>query len=287
MRPVLLSAAETWGRHALTKSGARSAWFPSRRGHIHYYDIAGGGALHTVALLHGLGTSATAFAPLLKRLNPHFGRLLAPDHLGHGFSSGQQRSLTPDDVLEATIEVLSRTLHEPALLVGNSMGGAIALKFALRYPEKVSGLLLVSPAGAPFSESEWQELVSAFDITSRGQAMQLFHRIYQRPPWGLQLLAHEMPAHFQRPATRALLESAATSADVTPGDLQQLETPLLLLWGRSDRLLPRSQLAYFRTHLSPRALVEEPAEFGHSPHLDATRLLADYIVRFAQSVSKA
>src|SRR5690606_34737526 len=174
-------------------------------------------------------------------------------------------------------------LSEPALLVGNSMGGAIALKFALAHPDKVSGLLLVSPAGAPFADTEWQELREVFEITSRRDAMRLFHRIYRRPPWLLRLMAHEMTEHFRRPAVRSLLAGSATSALVTPAELQTLAMPVMVLWGRSDGLLPRTQLAYFREHL-PQARIEEP-RFGHSPHLDATLVLRDYVVSFAQSVT--
>lgn len=283
MAPLLLPAAERLGRHALVRRGARSLWYPTRRGHIHYYDVPGLGNLPTVVLLHGLGTAATAFAGLLGGLRPHFRRLVAPDHLGHGFSSGPERALTPDHVLDATSEALLGILTEPALLVGNSMGGALALKFALAHPDKVRGLLLVSPAGAPFADTEWQELRDVFELTSRRDAMRLFHRIYRHPPWLLRLMAHEMTEHFRRPAVRSLLAGSATSALVTPAELQTLAMPVMLLWGRADGLLPRTQLAYFRENL-PHARIEEP-QFGHSPHLDATLALRDYVVGFAESVT--
>lgn len=285
MRPLLLPAAEHFGRRALTRLGARSSWLPTRHGHVHYYDIAGMGKLPTAVLLHGLGTTATAFAPLIQRLSPHFRHVIAPDHLGHGFSSGRERALSPQEVLEATTETLLRTIDEPALVVGNSMGGAVALKFALQHPTHVRGLLLVSPAGAPFTEEQWQEIRETFDLNSRRQAMQLFHRIYHRPPWVLRLLAHELPAHFHRPAVQSLLASAAVSTHVAPDELRALKAPILLLWGTSDRLLPRSQLSYFRQHLPPQARIEEPARFGHSPHLDASDAVGDYVVRFAQSLT--
>jgi pimeloyl-ACP methyl ester carboxylesterase len=59
--------------------------------------------------------------------------------------------------------------------------------------------------------------------------------------------------------------------------------PILLLWGQSERLLPRSSLAYFRHHLPRHAVIEEPVGFGHCPHLDDAARLAERLVEFAAS----
>lgn len=285
VRPLLLSAAEHLGRRALLRRGAVSAWFPTRYGHVHCYRVQGHGGLPPVVLLHGLGTAATAFAPLIAHLRPHVRELTAPDSLGHGFSSAHQRALSPSEVLGATCDVLCRTIDEPVVLVGNSMGGALALKFAVQYPEKVRGMVLVSPAGAPFDGSDWQTLTRTFEVHSRAEARQLLTRIYPKPPWFLSLVAHEMPAHLSSPALRALLTSPPSSADVPAEELASIAAPLLLLWGARDRLLPRAHLEYFRRHLPSHAVIEEPSAFGHSPHLDAPRALAERIVRFARTLA--
>lgn len=287
MCPVLLPTLEDLGRRALVRRGARSVWYPTTHGLLHCYDVQGHGTLPDVVLLHGLATSATSFAPLLHQLKPHFGRVVAPDHLGHGFSGGRQRALGAEEVRGATTEVLLRCIGEPAILVGNSMGGALAVDFAMHHPDRVRGLVLVSPAGAPFSEPEWQELRAAFDVVGRGGAMNFFHRIYRRPPWVLKLIAHELPAHFRRPALRALLGGSAPGATSSPVGLAGLRMPVLVLWGAADRLLPPSHLEYFRKHLPAHARFEQPPDFGHSPHLDSTRALADYIVRFGRLVASA
>lgn len=275
--------AQELGRSTLVRRGVRSCWYPTRQGHIHYYDAAGAGELPPTVLLHGLGTSATAFAPLLGLLRPHFRRLLVPDHLGHGFSAHHQQAITPHDLLAATTEVLLRSLAGPAILVGNSMGGALALHFAAAHPDRVLGLMLVSPAGAPFAPAEWEELVRAFSIESRRDAWSLFHRIYHRPPRALSLFAHELAAHFSEPAVRGLL-ARADNADVTAQQLHDLTMPVRLLWGPSDRLLPPSQLAYFERHLPPHAEIARPPNFGHSPHVDAPRALADEVLRFSRTL---
>jgi pimeloyl-ACP methyl ester carboxylesterase len=284
VRPLLLSASETMARRALQRNGAVSHWFPTRHGHVHCYRLRGNGDLPPVVLFHGLGTSATAFAPLMRALRPHVRGVIAPDSLGHGFSAGQLRPLTAEQLLGAAAETLNGLIDEPALLVGNSMGGALALELAALHPEVVRGLVLVSPAGAPFDEAEWAELAQTFALHTRDDALNLLKRIYRTLPWYLSLVAHEMPDHFATPAMRSLLANRPEAALVAEEKLRQLSAPTLLLWGRGDRLLPRRQLDYFREHLPSHAVIEEPEEFGHSPHLDATRALAERIVRFARTI---
>lgn len=271
-------------RRALQRSGAVSHWVPTRHGHVHYYRLRGHGDLPAVVLFHGLGTSAAAFAPLMRGLRPRVRGVIAPDSLGHGFSARHLQALSPDQVLGAAAETLIGLIDEPVVLVGNSMGGALALKFAALHPQVVRGLVLVSPVGAPFEEMEWAELTQTFALHTRADALNLLKRIYRTLPWYLSLVAHEMPDHFGTPAMRSLLANRPDAALVSPEELRALVAPTLLLWGKGDRLLPHRHLEYFREHLPSHAVIEEPEEFGHSPHLDATRALAQRIVRFARTI---
>lgn len=279
-RPFVLTTAETLGRLALHRRGVRSEWFATRGGHIHCYDARGQGSFAPTVLLHGLGTAATAFAPLIRYLLPHVERVVAPDHLGHGFSARHYDPLTPEHVSSALSDTLLTALDKPAVVVGNSMGGALALKFASEHPTKVRALVLVSPAGAPFEEDDWHELTACFRPRDRAAATSLFRRIYPTQPWFLHLVAHEMPGHFGSPALCSLLQSSPESVLVTPEELQRVRVPILLLWGHGDHLLPRSHLAYFKRHLPSHAVIEEPPTFGHSPHVDATAALGTRIVEF-------
>lgn len=281
MRPVLLPLAEQLGRLSLRQRGAHSRFLETRHGRIHYYDLPGSGQLPTTAVLHGLGAAATAFGGLLSRLRPHVQRAIAPDHLGHGFSDGDGSKVTPDNLLQAALETLDRTLTEPAVLVGNSMGGVIAVKYALSRPRRVRALVLVSPAGACWTDEEWQALQQAFRLESRAHATQLLRRLYHQPPWFLSLLAHEMPARLSCPTVRALLGAPQTRSTLTPEELGGLQVPTLLIWGESERLLPCTHLEYFRRYLPRHAAIERPCGFGHSPHVDAPQALAERITAFA------
>jgi pimeloyl-ACP methyl ester carboxylesterase len=284
MRPFLLPLAQRVGRRALWRRGARSEWVATRYGRMHCYDIPGLGQLPPVVLLHGLATAATPFAPLLMRLRRDVRRVLAPDHLGHGFSAGRSAPLTPNSLLESTAQTLDHLLDEPAIVVGNSLGGALAVRYALTSPKKVRALVLISPAGAHCEEHEWRELKQAFDMSSRADAAVFFRRLYHQPPWFLSLFAHEMPAAMSSPPVRSFLRDACNATALCPEELAALEVPVLLVWGRAERLLPESNLEYFTRHLPSGTRIERPEGFGHSPHLDAADELAALIIRFVRDL---
>ena len=58
--------------------------------------------------------------------------------------------------------------------------------------------------------------------------------------------------------------------------------PIHLVWGRSERLMPPTHLAFFKDSLPPHATIEEPEGMGHCAHLDDAAALAGKIVAFAQ-----
>jgi pimeloyl-ACP methyl ester carboxylesterase len=281
--------AERVGRMVLRRRGISSGHVSSPFGPLHIYDAPGGGRLPTTVLLHGLGSAATPFGRLLAYLQRDVRRIVAPDYPGHGFSDhdGAER-LTPGRLFDTVSSALDSTIHEPSIVIGNSLGGAVALQYALSRPARVQALVLVSPAGARSSDEEFRTLKAIFNVTSRAEARTFIDRLYHRPPWFASLLAHEFPETLGRRAVRELLESASNDDAPQPEALGALTMPILLVWGRSERLLPETHFEYFTRHLPPHAVVERPYGFGHCPHFDAPGALARRIVAFARkSIDKA
>jgi pimeloyl-ACP methyl ester carboxylesterase len=208
--------------------------------------------------------------------------MLVPDLPGHGFSDGHAR-LTPGALFRATTEALDALATEPVVVVGNSLGGAAAIHYALARPEKVLALVLVSPAGAQATDEEWREIRRAFDVRSRTEASAFVRRLYHEPPWFAPLFVHEFPAALARPTMRRLLDAASNADAPSPEALSSLSMPILLLWGQSDRLLPERHLEYFTRHLPDHSVIERPVGLGHCPHFDAPTQLAARIVDFMRA----
>jgi len=286
MATRILPAAERLLRFGMNVRGMASRWIEVDGMRVHLYDGRGRGDLPTTVLIHGLGAAGSSFAGLAAKLRPHVKRVIVPELPGHGLSTHPgERRVTPELVLDTISAALDRVVDEPVVVVGNSLGGAVAIDYARRHPEQVRALVLVSPAGARLRDEEWRRLVAAFAVTGAVEARRFLERIYHRPPWFLALVAHEFPDLLNRRAVRDILESSTPEHAALPEDLASLPMPVLLLWGRSDRLLPAEALAYFRQHLPAHAVIEQPQGFGHSPQLEHAGRLASRIVEFARDAS--
>ncbi|EYF08813.1 alpha/beta fold hydrolase [Chondromyces apiculatus] len=283
---VLIPFAERLAQRALTARGVQSRFVETSVARQHLYDAPGTGPLPTMVVIHGISSSALGFAPVIERLRRKARRVIVPEMPGHGFSSDPQVPLTVELLMESMTELLDRELTEPAILCGNSLGGAVSLRYALERPERVRGLVLTSPAGAIMEAAEMEALLAGFKMRSRADGVAFLARLNGRRSWYLPLLAPDVVRQFSREVIRSLTGAVRADHAFTPEQLSELKMPILLLWGTADQLLPTSSLAYFRRHLPAHAQIEEPA-LGHCPHLDDPRWLSHRIVTFAREVVAA
>jgi pimeloyl-ACP methyl ester carboxylesterase len=282
---MLLRPFEKLARWAIGRRGIESRMVETRAGVHHVYDAHGKGALPPIVLLHGIGATATGFGPLMFGLLPHTRRVLAPEAPGHGFSGRPRVRLDPPTLFGAMRELLDRELREPAIVFGNSLGGAVALDYTRASPKNVRGLVLCSPAGARMERDEMTRFLKTFELQSRGDAHRFLRSLYHRPPWYLGLLASDVRAIFASQPIRDILSSASPEDAVPEEALKKLETPLAFVWGRSEKVMPRAHFEWYRRHLPESAEIVEPDEFGHCPHLDRPRDVARIIVEFAKRVA--
>jgi pimeloyl-ACP methyl ester carboxylesterase len=280
----LLPRLDRLAHRAMVSRGLRSRWIDVKGRRVHVYDGKGRGALPPVVLLHGLSAAGASFMPIVTRLLPRVRRVIVPERVGHGRSPHPGAPVTVERLFETMTEALDQVLDEPAVVLGNSLGGAVAIEYAIRRPKKVRGLLLVSPAGARVAEDEWRELLSAFAFDDRAGAKRFFDRVYHKTPWFLALLAHEFPDVVRRQAVQDILATATVDHAAKEDELAALAMPILLVWGRSERLLPHAALAWFEEHLPKHAVIEQPDAFGHAPQLEQPARVAERILDFARQV---
>jgi pimeloyl-ACP methyl ester carboxylesterase len=206
--------------------------------------------------------------------------VLAPDLPGLGHSDAADAGFELGAVAGALAAELVQRTHEPFDLVGNSLGGAIALLLAARHPDLVRRLVLVSPAGfAPRPPA-----ISALVGLVGPQVIALRRRVGSQLAWSAtarRALLWGNIAEPQRLAAahaRAMLESSRGSAQIGPAlasilqadlrdELAGLTRPLGVIWGERDRIVPINSLDVIR-ELRPDAVVETIPRTAHVPHVE-------------------
>ncbi|MEX2080031.1 MAG: alpha/beta fold hydrolase, partial [Dehalococcoidia bacterium] len=108
-------------------------------------------------LLHGFTASSASFLSNIPELAERF-TVISVDLLGHGASDAPESldPYLPDPAVDRLVGLLDHLGHQQVLLCGHSLGGALALRFALDYPARSAGLIVInsnSAAGPP----EWRE----------------------------------------------------------------------------------------------------------------------------------
>jgi pimeloyl-ACP methyl ester carboxylesterase len=270
-------------RRLLQARGVESRLHQVGEVQVHAYHLRGSGHGPPLLLVHGLGSSANAFLRTLFPLAKTFREVWALDLPGCGFSPLPEGGpLSVRGLVEVVLGFRRAVVGERVVLLGNSLGGGMALYAASQEPQSFAGLVLVSPAGAKVAEARLAELVRTFRITSAREARAFAHRLFARPPLGALLFADELRKMVSTASVEAVLEKTGPDDAVTEAMLARLSMPTLLIWGQEEKLLPYESLQYFRDHLPATAEVEEVEGFGHMPQLEHPGALVDRLRAFAR-----
>ena len=266
------------------------------------YLEAGPADAPPVVLLHGLGATNASMLPVLADLAVDH-RVIAPDSPGFGHSEAPRSPYSPA-WFAAWLEDLQRVLHaRPAVLIGNSLGGRLALEAGLTHPRSVRALVLLSPSPAfrrlrqyvPAVRLLRPELGRLPVVLPHGVVVESIRGMFSNPdrlprPW-YDAAADECrrvlrsPAHriaFLACARQIYLEDAYGRRgfwDRLPG----LMPPALFVWGDRDRLVPAS----FARHVAdalPGAGSVVLQDSGHVPQFEHPELTQALLRGFLSGV---
>lgn len=193
------------------------------------------------AIAHGFGEHAGRFSHVAERLVSIGAAVVAPDHVGHGNSAGERAVVTDIDIpvrdLAMVIDgAVDRYPGLPLVLIGHSMGGLIATRYAQQHGDRLAALVLSGPL---IGANPGVEFLLSLDpvpdipidpaILSRDPAV---GEAYAADP-----LVHHGP--FPRATLQAFVDGVEAVAD--GGSLGDL--PTLWIHGRADQLVPYESVA--------------------------------------------
>ncbi len=280
----MATPTERLARRLFHAAGYESHHVPTSVGRVHHLSHVGSGSLPPIVCVHGFAASSVQMAPLVRLLRPSTSRLTLVDLPGHGFSDVPHSGMETDALLTGVLEALDQIISAdaPAVLLGNSMGGYVALRFALEKPHKVAKLVLVSPGGAQMDQATLDEMRALFHVRSHADALRFVDALLgQRNAFTRQIFALSVRRRLGRADLLAVLDAIRVDQLFSPEQIAQLTVPTLCVWGQGDRILPRANLEFFRAHLPRGSRIVEPAGLGHSPYLEAPKALAKLVLDFA------
>lgn len=250
----------------------------------HYYEVDGKGTLPPLVMLHGIGATATSFDSMYHILKKHYKRIIAPEAVGHGYSHDSKEKPTQELIFQSIASVLNEKIKEPAIVFGNSMGGAIAIEYARKYPEHVKALLLCSPGGAYMEQEDWQRFLKRFKVKNFVDGYNFMNSLLTKPHPISMLFSGYILKRLGSPFIQSLLEDAHNNLLFTPEKLSELKMPIYLIWGKQEKLLLEEHRDFFKAHLPKGTVIDEVEHFSHCPFIEYPKDLAEKIVLFSKKV---
>ncbi|WP_169738339.1 alpha/beta fold hydrolase [Patulibacter minatonensis] len=269
-----------WSRHT------RDTVIDGRR--IRYVDYGSG---TPIVLIHGLGGSWQTWLENLPALGREH-RVVAVDLGGFGLSEPLPAPAAMATQSERIVTLMRQLDLGPATIVGHSMGGIVALGIVAAEPDVVGRLVLANAGGIPLSPGRVRIIVTGF---------KLFNLVFGRPgvmravarrsrlrnalfagfigdprTMTAALAAHVVPAIAAPGFVAAVI---AASEVVRTLNAEEVECPILLIWGAADRILPLAGAELLVTQLHDGELVVLDG-VGHCPMFEAperfNRALLDF-----------
>jgi len=235
-------------------------------------------------LLHGLGSSALAWGPLLKRLlagpadRPARRRLIVPELSARGGSQVPGGWLAVLDGVPLVADLIRQQCPgRQAVVAGNSLGGWLALRLAIAHPELLSRLVLLSAGG--YRDQDWDRIERSIRVVDLAGAEELIDRMFARPPLPRRLLRHAFRHTFTSDGVAAALDKLEESQALRDDDLARIAVPTALVWGEHDGIF-EVEVADRMAAALPHPRVYRLAAAGHIPHWEDPAAVAAAIEDF-------
>ena len=251
-----------------------------------HVDSSGSGV--PLVMLHGWGMHGGMWGSAAKHLARHV-RVMAVDFPGHGHSRGQKKGNA--ELLDSIVDELSAQFNEPITVCGWSLGGQIALRWAMRHPQQVNRLVLVASTPCFVQRLDWPCAMAAETLHEFSAALLNNYRPTLKRFAALQVRGseheRELLADFREhlfsrgePDRAALIGGLAILRDTDlRAVLPQITQPALVMAGERDMLTPPAASAYLAETLADARLVEIKGA-AHAPFLSHPDIFVEHLMGF-------
>ena len=265
------------------------------------WSFIGKGKKPTIVFLHGFSDQKENFYFAAKSLHKNYD-IVIPDMPGFGKSTCDD-SLTYDlDNYENWLgDFIEKNNLKNFHLVGNSLGGAVSARLAVKYPDRINSLCLVDPAGfyIPNEQSVYNEALKGlnlFEVTTPEDYDNFRGRIFHNKPklpnfvkefladsaihckdWYGKIFTELANLRSVRNGTKTLEELSLNSI------CRKIMVPTMIFWGRHDTLFPYKTGEYLNTAIEGSRLYIFD-KVGHCPHLENPRKFSEELEKFINSI---
>lgn len=242
--------------------------------HVDRYESAGSGA--PLLLIHGWGMHGGMWSSVAERLAQHF-TVYAVDLPGHGYSLREGES-NRGFALDAIVDQLSGQFDGPITVCGWSLGGQVALRWALRQPQQVERLVMVASTPCFVRLDDWRYALSAEILEEFADNLRHHYALTLKRFLSLQMRGGEQERDmlailrdglFSRgePDLGALMSGLAILRDSDlRGALPEVTQPTLVLAGERDTLIPHQASQYLASRI-PAGRLAMIKGAAHAPFL--------------------
>lgn len=230
--------------------------------HIHYVEAGRG---QPVILLHGLGATKETWLPSFGALAAKY-HVYAIDQIGFGRSDKPHLDYKIATFVDFLHGFLVAQNLAKVTLVGNSLGGWIAMEFAIQHPEMMDRLVLVDSAGLTFLHPSPVDLNPSSLAATRALMEALFYdKKLVTDPIVRQVFADHLRNNDGYTIQRTF--AGFQTPQFEDAKLGSIRAPTLIVWGRDDVLLPLASGEKLRDGITGAKLVVFD-QCGHLPHVE-------------------
>jgi len=247
----------------------------------------------TLVLLHGFGANKDNWLQFAKELNGKY-HLIIPDLIGDGESSKPTNiDYTISNQTKMLKEFLNKFKNKNIILIGNSMGGQIALNYAYYY--KIDSLILIDPMGINVEKSFIDKLGKEklediyLNVCSVEKMKKMIELGFSKPPYIPNFILEHLTkekckvANLDSLKYKGLFDNKLNLLDDMTTKSIKLNLPTLILWGKEDKIINVKNANIFNNNIKNSKLVIFD-KLGHMPMIENAELTVNSIMKFLDNM---